>query len=326
MTRVWSVARGLGGVAILALLVGRVGTGPFLDGVRLLDPRSLAAAAAIGAAATASGAWRWTLVARGLGVPLSLADAVTACYRAQFLNTTLPGGVVGDVHRAVRHGRRRRRPGPGPAGGRLGTRRRTGRAGGTGAPGAPAAAVAGARADAGHHGRGGRSRAVLWLLARGLSRSGPSLAARSARALRCDLRRALLVGTAWPGILLASLVAVTAHVATFLLAARAAGSAASAVLVLPLALLVLLAMGLPANVAGWGPREGVAAWAFASAGLGAAWASRRPWCTASGPRRQPARGRRARRRVAAPAGSGAPRRRTPQASRTGRVLEGTAHG
>jgi glycosyltransferase 2 family protein len=38
---------------------------------------------------------------------------------------------------------------------------------------------------------------------------------------------------------------------------------------LPLALLVLLAMSVPANIAGWGPREGVAAWAFGAAGLGA---------------------------------------------------------
>jgi hypothetical protein len=39
---------------------------------------------------------------------------------------------------------------------------------------------------------------------------------------------------------------------------------------LPLALLVLLAMGLPTNIAGWGPREGAAAGVFAVAGLGAA--------------------------------------------------------
>ena len=35
-------------------------------------------------------------------------------------------------------------------------------------------------------------------------------------------------------------------------------------------MLVLLAMAVPLNVGGWGPREGVAAWAFAAAGLGAA--------------------------------------------------------
>jgi hypothetical protein len=39
---------------------------------------------------------------------------------------------------------------------------------------------------------------------------------------------------------------------------------------LPLALLVMLAMSVPTNVAGWGPREGAAAWVFALAGLGAA--------------------------------------------------------
>ena len=33
-----------------------------------------------------------------------MGDAVAAYYRSQFLNVTLPGGVVGDVHRAVRHG------------------------------------------------------------------------------------------------------------------------------------------------------------------------------------------------------------------------------
>ena len=36
---------------------------------------------------------------------------------------------------------------------------------------------------------------------------------------------------------------------------------------LPLALLAMLAMVLP-SVAGWGPREGMTAWVFASAGLG----------------------------------------------------------
>jgi len=38
--------------------------------------------------------------------------------------------------------------------------------------------------------------------------------------------------------------------------------------ILPLALLVLAAGALP-NIGGWGPREGVTAWAFAAAGLGA---------------------------------------------------------
>jgi hypothetical protein len=35
-------------------------------------------------------------------------------------------------------------------------------------------------------------------------------------------------------------------------------------------LLALLAMSLPVNIGGWGPREGVTAWAFGAAGLSAA--------------------------------------------------------
>jgi hypothetical protein len=35
------------------------------------------------------------------------------------------------------------------------------------------------------------------------------------------------------------------------------------------ALFVLLVSAVPLNLAGWGPREGTAAWAFAAAGLGA---------------------------------------------------------
>jgi hypothetical protein len=70
-------------------------------------------------------------------------------------------------------------------------------------------------------------------------------------------------------VLAASALALTGHVATFLVAARTAGVTAPVATLLPLALVVLVAMGIPANVAGWGPREGVAAWAFGAAGLGA---------------------------------------------------------
>jgi hypothetical protein len=58
-------------------------------------------------------------------------------------------------------------------------------------------------------------------------------------------------------------------VITFLIAARTAGTNAPLSRLLPLALLVLLAMVLP-SVGGWGPREGMTAWVFGAAGLGAA--------------------------------------------------------
>ena len=266
----WTWARLLGGAAILVVLVYRLGTGPFLDGVRMIDGWSLAAAAGIAVLTTVCCAWRWSLVARGLGVGVPLRTAVAAYYRSQFLNTTLPGGVLGDVHRAVRHGRDvgdvgrglravawERSAGqvvqvvltmivllllPSPVRSSL--------------PVVAAAIVAVALA--------------VVLLSRALPHSGPSRWARTLRAAAADLRDGLLARRAWPGIVLASAVVVAGHAATFLIAARTAGSTASPVRMLPLAMLVLLAMAVPANVGGWGPREGVAAWAFGAAGLGAA--------------------------------------------------------
>jgi hypothetical protein len=70
-------------------------------------------------------------------------------------------------------------------------------------------------------------------------------------------------------VLGASVAVLGGHVAMFVLAARVAGVRISRAALLPPALVALLAMSLPFNVAGWGPREGATAWAFASAGLGA---------------------------------------------------------
>jgi glycosyltransferase 2 family protein len=97
---------------------------------------------------------------------------------------------------------------------------------------------------------------------------GRSMWARLRSAAARDLRDALLARRAWPAIVLASVLVVAGHTATFLIAARSAGVTAPLSEMLPLALLVLQAAALP-NVGGWGPREGVTAWAFAAAGLGA---------------------------------------------------------
>jgi hypothetical protein len=101
-------------------------------------------------------------------------------------------------------------------------------------------------------------------------RHGKALPARTSRlprVLGADLRRCRQV---WPAVLLLSALAVVGHVVTFLIAARTAGVAGPPVRLVPLALLVLLAMAVPLNLAGWGPREGAAAWTFGAAGLGAA--------------------------------------------------------
>ena len=101
----WTWVRLAGAALTFAVLVWRLGTGPFLDGIRTVDGRALAAAAVLAALTTVCCAWRWKIVARGLGVDLPLPAAVAAYYRSLFLNVTLPGGVVGDVHRGVSHGR-----------------------------------------------------------------------------------------------------------------------------------------------------------------------------------------------------------------------------
>jgi len=106
------------------------------------------------------------------------------------------------------------------------------------------------------------------LMARMRPTAGGSRWARLRSAGARDLREALLARRAWPAIAVASALAVAGHAATFLIAARTAGATASPSRLLPLALLVMLAAVLP-NVGGWGPREGVTAWAFGAAGLGA---------------------------------------------------------
>jgi uncharacterized membrane protein YbhN (UPF0104 family) len=108
------------------------------------------------------------------------------------------------------------------------------------------------------------------LLARARPRSGLSRRARALRTARSDIHDGLLAPRIWPRVVLASAAAVTGHIGTFLIAAHAAGSHAPLTVLVPLALLALVVMTLPASVGGFGPREGVAAWAFAAAGLTAA--------------------------------------------------------
>src|SRR3954449_6425176 len=102
---VWTWGRFAGSALVLSVLVWRLGASPFLEGVRTIDAGALAAAAGRGVLTPVCCAWRWKIVAGGLGVDLPLPVAVAAYYRSLFLNVTLPGGVVGDVHRGVSHGR-----------------------------------------------------------------------------------------------------------------------------------------------------------------------------------------------------------------------------
>ena len=262
-------ARPIVAAAVLAFVIFRLGSGPFVDGVRALDGRDLLAAAAIFLVTTVCAAWRWTIVARGLGVRLALNDAVPAYYRCLFLNLTLPGGVAGDVHRGVSHGRDvkdlsralravvwERTAGqvvqvvltiaalvvlPSPVRSSM--------------PFVAAALVT--------------ASLVVILIVRLQPGSGHSRWDRARNAVVADIRIGLLHKRALPAVTLMSIVAVLGHVLTFVIAARAVGVTAPVSRLLPLAFISMMAMVLP-NIGGWGPREGVTAWVFAAAGLGAA--------------------------------------------------------
>ena len=94
------------GVTVLWFLVRLVGAAPFEDGLRAVTWQAVVAAVTLTALTTVCSAWRWRVVARALGVGIGLPRAIGAYYRSLFLNSVLLGGVLGDVHRAVTHGRR----------------------------------------------------------------------------------------------------------------------------------------------------------------------------------------------------------------------------
>jgi len=108
------------------------------------------------------------------------------------------------------------------------------------------------------------------LIVRGAARRGRSRLARAAQAVSGDLRGGLLAARVWPQLTLASVLVVAGHTATFVIAARVAGSTAPLGELVALLMVVQTAMVIPLSVGGWGLREGAAAWAFAAAGLGAA--------------------------------------------------------
>ncbi|MGX1273431.1 uncharacterized membrane protein YbhN (UPF0104 family) [Streptomyces phaeoluteigriseus] len=263
----------LAGVVILGVLVWRMGTGAVLDGLRRIDAPTLLLGLGIGVVTTVFSAWRWALVARGLRIRLPLGPAVADYYRSLFLNAALPGGILGDVHRAVRHGQSTGDVGRGVRAVVL--ERTAGQlvlavAGVTILLTLPSPVMADARHFAPLAGLGvvGALGVLVVVRALRMNSSAPRPGGRR-RAALAEAREGLLSRRNGPGVALSSAVVLAGHLATFVVAARAAGSAAPVLTLLPLAVLALLAMGVPLNVGGWGPREGVTAWAFGAAGLGA---------------------------------------------------------
>src|SRR5215472_10359107 len=265
-----SLLRLAAGVTVLWFLWRQMGAAPFKDGLRAVTWPAVVAAATLTALTTVCSAWRWRVVARALGVDIGLRGAVCAYYRSLFLNSVLFGGVVGDVHRAVTHGRR------------------------------AGDVVRGLRAVAWERLWGQVIQAVVTvvvlltlpspvrpalpyvltgvagaagcaaLAVRGAARRGRPRLARAARAVFADLRHGLLAPDVWPRLTLASVLVVAGHTATFVIAARVAGCTAPLGELVALLMVVQTAMVIPLSIGGWGLREGAAAWAFGAARLGAA--------------------------------------------------------
>jgi uncharacterized membrane protein YbhN (UPF0104 family) len=260
-------------VTVLWFLWRQLGAAPFKDGLRAVTWPAVVAAVMLTALTTVCSAWRWRVAAQALGIGIGLPAAVRAYYRSLFLNSVLIGGVLGDVHRAVTHGRR---SGDVVLGLRaVGWERLSGQVIQAvvtvvvlltvTSPVRPAlpyvlAGVAGIAGAAG----------CAALVARHTDRRGWSRLTRAARAVADDLRHGILAPRVWPQLALSSVLVVAGHTATFVIAARVAGSTAPLGELLVLLMVVQTATVIPLGIGGWGLREGVAAWAFAAAGLGAA--------------------------------------------------------
>jgi glycosyltransferase 2 family protein len=243
--RWWALVRVAAGAAVLGVLAWRVGTQPFVAGLHAVGPGSVVAALVLVAGSTLCAAERWRLVARTAGITITTREAVAAYYRSQFLNSVLPGGIVGDVHRAIAH--------------------RTVRS----------VVVERVLGQAVQIAVGLLVVLVAWPT--DLAPSTPVLAACAAGGILV-LAGVVLVFTdrtyldveTVPAVLGLSALAAAGHAVVFLVAAHAVGVDANEGTLAALAFVVLVAAALPTNIAGWGPREGAAAWVFALVGLGAA--------------------------------------------------------
>lgn len=270
MRRAWPWLRLLLGAGILVALVAQLGADAFIHGVRVIGPGAVLLALGIGGLTTVFCALRWCLIARGIGLPLSLPGAVAEYYRALLLNAVLPAGLLGDVDRGVRHGRAAGDVARGMRA--VAYERVAGQVVLLGLGGVVLFSQPGLLAALA--GRASVSR-EFGLLALGVLATAAALAVGSRRvragvtAAGAEIRRAVLSRDGGPQALVLSVLALAGHVALFVAAARVAGVTAPVADLLPLAVLALLAMSLPVNLGGWGPREAASAAGFAAAGIGA---------------------------------------------------------
>ena len=262
-------ARWLFTVLVIGFVIRSIDSGELWQELARFSPYVLVPALALTVFQVALSAWRWRYTVERLGLPLAYGVAVREYYLATFLNQVLPGGVLGDVNRAWRHGS--------GAGERL-------------------SAVHGVAIER----LSGQLVLALvvvisgiWLLGSGRVAAGQlngglllgagvigaflalwlalktGLAAYLQR-LRRDLYESLLNRTVLPVQIGSSLLVLASYLGVFLCLAWGAGyieSTESAAIIVSLGSILLLSMVVPLTVAGWGIREGAAALLWPMAGL-----------------------------------------------------------
>lgn len=256
-------------LAILAAVAVAVGPGAVVETLSRADPWIVGLAVLLAQGQTLLAAWRWRAVAAALGWRMGIGRAFREVALAQLVNMTVPGGVAGDLLRAVR-----------------------GRAVGASARAAVRSVVldrlvgqaafvvvaaSGALLYALEAGAlpGGALAALVLVPAAGLAAAGATAALarfgpRTVRAalvgLGADLA-ASLAGRTGVVQVVAGFALAAGWIGLFTLCASAVGAPLAPVAALGLVPLVLLAMLVPAGVGGWGLREGAAAVLLPLAGL-----------------------------------------------------------
>jgi hypothetical protein len=222
--RVGGRLRNLVGVVILGVLVWRFGAGPIVDGLRSTTFWAVLVALLVTAGTTWCCAMRWSLVSARFGTRVPVRAGYAAYYRSQLVNVALPGGVLGDLHRGVRHGLR------------------------------PVVVER-----------------VLGQVVQ-VALTGLILLPSPYRWIGLAALLLVAAGTAARGGLLVLLSAgsVAGHLLIFVVAAESVGVSLPLTTLVPIGALVLLGSAIPLSIAGWGPREGVAVWAFTAFGSTAA--------------------------------------------------------
>ena len=290
-------------LSLLAALYAALDIGALRAALAAPSPLWLALALVLSVPQMALSAWRWQLTAASLDAPLPFRHAFAEYYLGSFLNQVLPGGVLGDAHRAWRHARR-----PIAANPAHDAKLRTSTHSGAGSElRADSAAGSGPRSSAWLAVLLERSSGQVAMLLCALATllfsptiahvlgalsgrlrelgTGPAPVALGLGALvvlvmALILRRSTLLHTFAHAVhrallapallwrqLLSSLALATSYIAVYFCCTRMLGIDTPASTLLALIPWVLLAMAIPLSMAGWGLREGAAALLWAAAGL-----------------------------------------------------------